>query len=402
MMFSYNVEKIRKDFPSLNEKEIYIDNACMSLKPQQVLDAMNTYYQEFPTCAGRSSHALAEKVENAVYTARTAVQQYIHARSPEEIVFTRNTTESINLVARGLALHKGDEVIVSDKEHNSNLIPWIRLVKEKGIVLCVIPSNADNTFSLEEFKKKLTTKTKLVSIVHISNLDGVTNPIREITRIAHAHHVPILIDAAQSAPHTPLDVREIDCDFLAFSGHKMLGPTGTGVLYGKKEALIRLAPLTSGGGTVTSSTYHSFVEETGPARFEAGLHDYAGIIGLGAACTYLKKIGLKSIEKHERTLNALATKLLSQEKKIEILGPRDPEKRSGIISFTFPGLDPLNIARMLSSHQIYVRGGMHCVHSWFTARNIKGSVRASFYLYNTEQEVKAFTETVHQISALSD
>lgn len=400
MIFGYNVEKIRKDFPSINEKEIYLDNACMSLKPSSVINTMNDYYTTFPACAGRSSHALAEKVENALQQARETVQHFLHARSTEEIVFTRNATESINLFARGLALKRGDEVIVSDKEHNSNLIPWIRLVKEKGIVLKVIESNEDNTFSLENLKKKLTSRTKVISLAHTSNLDGVTNPVEEITRAAHAHNALVMIDAAQSAPHTPLDVQKIGCDFLVFSGHKLLGPTGTGVLYGKKESLAQLTPLISGGGTVTSSTYDSFVEEKSPARFEAGLQDYAGIIGLGAACLYLKKIGLKNIEKHEQKLNVLATELLLKNPSIEIIGPRDAHQRAGILSFSIQGLDPLNVARMLSSQKIYVRGGMHCVHSWFNAKKIKGSVRASFYLYTTEEEVKRFVDSVAQISSL--
>lgn len=400
MIFSYNVEKIRKDFPSIDDKEMYLDSACMSLKPQPVLDAMNEYYTRYPVCAGRSSHALAEKVELAVAKARKSVQRYVNARKPDEIVFTRNTTESINLVARGINLKRDDEVIISDKEHNSNLIPWLRLVKEKGITLIIVSSNKESIFSLEQFESRLSAKTKLVSIVHTSNLDGVTNPVTEITALAHKAGALVLIDAAQSAPHKPLDVQAIDCDFLVFSGHKMLGPTGTGVLYGKKEALARLTPLISGGGTVTSSTYTSFEEEKIPERFEAGLQDYAGIIGLGVACDYLKKIGLAHIEKHEQKLNKIATEQLRTEEAIERIGPADPEKRSGIISFNIKGLDPLNVARLLSSQNIYVRGGMHCVHSWFNAHHLKGNVRASFYLYNTENEVLRFVEAVKKIVQL--
>lgn len=400
MIAGYSPEKIRNDFPALESGTIYFDNACMSLKPQQVLDAMNAYYLSFPSCGGRSSHRWARKVDEAVAEARTKVKSFLNARSPEEIVFTRNTTESINLVARGLPLHKGDEVLISDKEHNSNLIPWLRLVKEKGIVLTLVPSNPDTTFSIESFKQKLHAKTKLVSIVHSSNLDGVINPLEDITRLAHACGAQVLIDAAQSASHRPLDVRALGCDFLALSGHKMLGPTGTGVLYGTKEALNQLTPLVSGGGTVLSSTYTGFTEEQGPARFEAGLQDYAGIIGLGVACTYLKKIGFAAIETHEQKLTQLAIKALTQEPAIEIIGPQDATQRMSIVSFNIKGLDPLNVAQMFAAHNIAVRGGMHCVHSWFNAHNLKGSVRASFSLYNTIDEVQAFLEVMRNIIAL--
>ena len=400
MIFGYSPEKIRKDFPALDKGMIYLDNACMSLKPLHVLDKMNEYYREYPSCGGRSSHAWAMKVEEQVAEARVKVQKFLNARSANEIIFTRNATESINLVARGLLLKEGDEVIISNKEHNSNLIPWLRLAKEKGIVLVVVPSNLDNTFSCEQLKRLITKRTKLVSVVHVSNLDGVVNPVKEITAIAHKAGVQVLIDAAQSAPHMPLDVKKIGCDFLALSGHKMLGPTGTGVLYGTQDALARLTPLISGGGTVTSSTYTSFVEEKAPERFEAGLQDYAGIIGLGAACDYLKKIGRATIEKHEQKLNRRVTEQLEKEPCIELIGPKDYRKRSGIISFTIQGLDPLNVARLLSSQNIAVRGGMHCVHSWFNEKRMKGSVRASFYLYNTEAEADIFVKAVKELAQL--
>lgn len=400
MIFGYSVEKIRKDFPALTSSMIYFDNACMSLKPQQVIDALNKYYISFPSCGGRSAHRWAQKVEEAVTQARENVKSFLNARSPDEIIFTRNTTEAINIVARGFPLQKGDEVIISDKEHNSNLIPWLRLVQEKGIRLIIVPSNPDNTFSLENYKKKLSQKTKLVSLVHGSNLDGIINPINEITSLAHDCGARVLIDAAQSAPHHALDVQKIGCDFLALSGHKMLGPTGTGVLYGTQKALEMLAPLNSGGGTVVASTYTEFTEEKGPARFEAGLQDYAGIIGLGAACTYLKKIGFTAIENHEQKLVKRAREALSAEPSIEYLGNSEHPQRSGIIAFNIKGLDPLNVAQLMAANNIAVRGGMHCVHSWFKARHLKGSVRASLSFYNTEAEVKKFIEVIQKIIAL--
>lgn len=397
MMFGYNVEKIRKDFPSLKGSQIYLDNACMSLKPQKVIDKLAQYYTDYPACAGRSSHMWSERVEHEVEESRKIVKRFLNAKAVEEIVFTRNATEGINIVARGLSFQKGDEVIISDKEHNSNLIPWLRLIKEKGIVLKVNRSNPDNTFSMKNLQENFTKKTKLVSIVHVSNLDGITNPVKDIIKEAHKKGAIVLIDAAQSAPHKIIDVRELDADFLVFSGHKTLGPTGTGVLYGKKDLLGKLTPLNSGGGTVTSSTYESFSEEKLPERLEAGLQDYAGIIGLGAACNYIQQIGFSMIEKHEQRLNKIVSDGLSQEPSIEVIGPKDCKERSSIFSFNIKGIDPLNVARMLSANQIFVRGGMHCVHSWFNSRNMKGSVRASFYIYNTQEEAVKFVEAVKNI-----
>lgn len=394
MIFGYDVDKIRKDFPSLRGKEIYLDNACMSLKPQKVIDKLTEYYTLYSACAGRSAHTWSARVEQEVAESRDRIKKFLNAKTADEIIFTRNATESINIIARGLFFQKGDEIIISDKEHNSNLIPWLRLVKEKEVVLKVVKSNPDNTFSMENLQVNFTKKTKIVSIGHVSNLDGVSTPIKEIIKEAHKNQALVLVDAAQSAPHKKIDVRELDVDFLVFSGHKALGPTGTGVLYGKKEFLNKLAPLNAGGGTVTSSTYDSFSEEKLPERLEAGLQDYAGIIALGTACNYLQHVGFNAIEKQEQKLNKIVTEELAQEPTIQIIGPLDYKKRSGIFSFNIKGMDPLNVARILSANNIFVRGGMHCVHSWFNARNMKGSVRASFYLYNTEEEAKKFTQIV--------
>src|SRR3989338_4093853 len=384
MIFGYNLEKIRWDFPILGKGIIYFDNACMSLKPKQVIDKINEYYVQYPACGGRSIHHLAEKVSDEVRAARNEIAKLVNAKKDSEIIFTRNTTEGINIVANGIGLQNGDEIIISDKEHNSNLIPWL---KQKGIKIIVAESKPDNTFDIEAFKKSFNEKTKLVSIVHRSNLDGVTNPIQKICTIAHKHNVQVLVDGAQSTPGMEIDVRSLDIDYFSFSGHKMLGPSGTGVLYGKQALLEKLNPLIAGGDTVKDSHYDSFIPEDVPMRFEAGLQDYAGIIGLGEASRYLRKIGFSAIAKHEIKLNKIITEGLANESKIKLIGPKNPELRAGIYSFNINGMDPHHVCKILVvSKKILVRSGAHCVHSWFNKHNIKGSVSVSLYLYNTEQE----------------
>lgn len=397
-MFNFNPEKFRKDFPILLKGIIYFDNSCMSLKPIQVIKKMNQYYEEFPACAGRSAHKLSKKVEYEIDLARKEVKNLINASSDLEIIFTRNATESINLVANSLDLKKDDEVILSDKEHNSNLIPWLKL-KSKGVKVVFCDSNSDNTFNLENFRKCFSSKTKIVSIVHSSNLDGVTNPIEQIAKITHQNKALLLVDAAQSFSHMEINVRKLDVDFLAFSGHKALGPTGVGVLYGKKNLLEELNQFIVGGQTVTDSTFENYSPETLPKKFEAGLQDYAGIIGFGEACRYLKKIGLKNIEAYQIKLNKIVTEELSKNKKIEIIGPRAAEERGGIFTFNIKGMSPHDVAKMLdASKNIAVRSGTFCVHSWFNKHKSNGAVRASFYFYNTEEEALIFVKEVNKIS----
>lgn len=401
MTLGYNINKIRKDFPVLSKKIIYFDNACMSLKPWQVINKLNEYYTQYTACAGRSTHRFANKVEMEVAKSRSEIRKFINAKHDAEIIFTKNTTEGINIIANSFGLKQRDEVIISDKEHNSNLIPWLKLGK-KGIKLVIVESNPDNTFNLEKFKKSFSENTKLVSIVHTSNLDGVTNPIEEIAKITHESNCLLLVDAAQSVPNKEVDVRNLDVDFLSFSGHKMLGATGTGVLYGKKELLENLDQFIVGGETVIDSTYDSYQREELPMRFEAGLQDYAGIIALGEACRYLKRVGLMKIKEHENKLNKIITDGLKNEENIEIIGPKDPEKRGGIFSFNIKGVDIHHVSRMLDkSKNIMTRSGAHCVHSWFNKHSMKGSIRASLYLYNTEEEARIFVEEIKNIIQLS-
>lgn len=402
MFGDFNVSKIRKDFPILDQKLIYFDNACMSLRPKQVVEKMNEYYFDYGACAGRSGHRLSKKTEMEVDLARGAVQKLLNAGSKEEIIFCKNATEGINLVASSVDWAEGDEIIVSDKEHNSNLIPWLKL-KEKGVGVVICKSNVDNTFNLSNFRNCFSKRTKLAAVVHVSNLDGVENPVSEIVKIAHEKGAWVLVDGAQSVPHKEVDVKKLGVDFFVFSGHKALGPTGTGVLYGKKDLLNKLNQFIVGGQTVLDSTYESYDEEILPKKFEAGLQDYAGIIGLGEACRYLRKVGLKNIEKHEAKLNKIVTDALAGNDKIEIIGPEDASKRGGIFTFNVKDMKAHDVAKMLdSSKEIALRSGAFCVHSWFNARKLDGAVRASFYVYNTEEEVNVFIKEVKKISGFAN
>jgi len=393
------LEEIRADFKILNgdKKPIYFDSACMSLKPNSVVEAVNDYYYNFPACAGRSSHKLGEEVTRKVRETRLAVSKFINADSEREIIFTRNTTEALNLLANSLDLQKGDVVLITDKEHNSNLIPWLILKEKKGIEIRIIYSKEDNTFDLEKFSQ-FVQGAKLVSIVHTSNLDGVTNPVKEIIEIAHKNNALVILDAAQSIPHRKIDVKDLDVDFLAFSGHKMLGPTGTGVLYGKYKLLEKLSPFIVGGETVEYSTYETYKMLPAPEKFEAGLQNYAGIIGLGEAVKYLGKIGFVNIAEHELKLNAYITNEILKIPKIKIIGPKEPEKRSGIINFYIDNTDMHQVALMLDNMaNIAIRSGQHCVHSWFNNKKIENSARVSLYFYNTMEEAELFIINLKKI-----
>ena len=392
-----NVDKLRVDFPILARGIIYMDSACVSLKPRQVVEVMNKYYLEFPACGGRSMHRLGNHVTREIENSRKTIAKFFNAK-PNEIIFTRNTTESINLVASSFGLKPGDKVVITDKEHNSNLLPWQRLAQH-GIICEFVKSNPDNTFNLEEFKKKVV-GAKLVSVVHTSNLDGVTNPAREIIKIAHENNAVVMLDAAQSAAHQAIDVHRLDVDFLACSGHKMLGPSGIGILYGKERLLEKLPPHYVGGDTVKDTTYTTATFEEPPGKFEAGLQNYAGIIGFAEAVRYIERVGVGNIAKHEEHLNRIITEAFLK-MGIEILGPKDPSLRGGIISFNIPGKDPHEVAMMLDhSANVMIRSGAHCVHSWFNAHNMKGTARISLYIYNTEGECKRLIEAMAKIMRL--
>lgn len=399
----FSVEKIRQDFPILQKQIngkpiIYMDNACMTLRPVQVIEKINEYYREYPACGERSLHKLGRRVDEEVEKARETLKKFINAKNTKEIIITKNTTEGINLVANSLGLKSGDVVLGTEKEHNSNLLPWQKLAA-KGVKHDFVKSAADGGFSLENFREKLNKNVRLVAMVHTSNLDGTSIPAKEIIKIAHDNGSLVLLDGAQSVPHHEIDVRKLDVDFLAFSGHKMLGPSGTGILYGKERLLEKLSPFLVGGGTVIDTTQTEAKFEELPQKFEAGLQHYAGIIGLGEAANYLMRIGRGSVEKHETMLNRMVTESLAG--LVDMIGPKEADKRSGIFSFNYGKADPHEIAMMLDEMEnICVRSGAHCVHSWFNMHNLKGSVRASFYLYNTAQECNKFVETIKRISDL--
>jgi len=382
------------------KKITYFDNACQTLRPKQVLEAINQYYLKSSACSGRSMHSLAAEVTRECDQARTAVAKFLNAARKDEVVFTRNTTEGINLVANSIGLQKGDVVLITDKEHNSNLIPWQTMAKRQGIVVKIVPSREDNTFDMDAFAKMLAQQgqVKLVSFGWTSNLDGVTIPAAEVIKKAHQNGSLVLLDAAQTAPHHKMNVKALDVDFVAFSGHKMLGPSGMGVLYGKYQLLEKIDPFLVGGDTVLSSTYESCEFLPPPEKFEAGLQDYAGIMGMGAAVKYLMDVGFDAIEKQELLLNEAITAELKDFSRLKLLGPADPRLRGGIFSFTIEGVDVHRIALMLDQMAtIMVRSGQHCVHSWFNARQIKGSVRASLYFYNTLEEAALFTSSLKKI-----
>jgi len=406
-----NITKIREDFPSLKQKRngkppIYFDNASLTLKPQQVIEAMNDYYYNFPGCGGhgRSDHWFAIRVNEKVEEARESIRKFINAKSTNEIIFTRNTTEGLNLVARSFGFKEGDCVLTTDKEHNSNLCPW-RNLEAKGIIKHkVVPSNPDNTFNLAVFKEMLRPKVKLVSLVHTSNLDGYTIPAEEIIKISHDYGVKVMLDGAQSSPHKSIDVQKLDVDFFAFSIHKMCGPTGMGILYGKKESLEKLEPFVVGGDTVADTFYDKCpIYMESPAKFEAGLQNYAGMIGAGAAVEYLMDIGADNITQHEFELNKYLTENLSKYEELEIIGPKDPKLRGGIFTFFAKKKGLSVIAQECDKrNNIMLRSGEFCVHSWFNGKGVDrgsgiGIIRASVYFYNTLEECEIFINTIKEI-----
>lgn len=402
-----NANAIRKDFPVLSQKSggnqlVYFDNACMSLRPEQVVSKIVEYYHDYPGCGGRSYHRISRKTTEEMEKARAEVQRFINAKKPEEIVFTKNTTEGLNLVYNSLPLKKGNAIITTDKEHNSNLLPVQMLVKNKGAVHIIAETASAESpeFPLDKLSELLRKdrSVKLVSMAGTSNLDGTTIPIREIAKLVHESSALLMIDGAQYVPHYETDVRKLGVDFLAFSGHKMMGPSGTGVLYGKEELLNSLPPFLTGGETVTDSTYTTAQFEKAPHRFEAGLQNYAGIIGLGEAARYVRKVGPGSIAAHEFAINKRITEALLPEKKLTLVGPESPELRGSIFSFNIEGMSSHDVAMILdSSKNIAIRSGAHCVHSWFNAHSLKGCARASFYAYNTLEEANAFIEAVRAI-----
>lgn len=394
----------RDDFPTLrgDDAPLYFDNACMSLKPQSVIDEIQNYYTVHPSCGGRSVHRYANQVSQKMTISRRRLSTFINSPTTEQVVFTKNATNSLNQIAKGLSWQEGDIVLTSDREHNSNLIPWLQLEQELGVDHRVIPSLEDNSFDMETFEMMCAdagSKLKVVSLPQVGNLDGVEFPVKTAAKIVHDHGGLMVVDAAQSAPHMPIDVQDLDADFIAFSLHKMLGPSGMGAMWGKAELLDGLRTLSAGGDTVISSDYDGMEWANSPQRFEGGLDNYAGILGTGAAIEYLSGMDMNDIHEHEIKLNSILTEGVKDLHGISIIGPQSASKRAGICSMITEGFDPHELAILLDeTAAVMVRSGMHCVHSWFRSHGYEdGSLRASFYFYNTEEEVRNFVDIFGEI-----
>ncbi len=395
-----DVGAIRRDFPTIRDgKGIYLDSACQSLKPDAVITAIMDYYQNYPACGGRSVHSMATKVSVAVDECRESLASFFGTDDPDCYVFTKNCTEGLNTAAYGLGLRKGDAVVTTDTEHNSNHVPWLNLQEAVGIERRIVRSGPDGRFDLEEFHRNMDRNVKVVSVQHASNVTGCTVPVRAVAEIAHDYGAMVVIDGAQAAPHMPVNLEKIGADIYCMSIHKMLGPSGTGVMYGKKEVLEKMRPLTLGGGTVGLTTYDSVNLAPIPDKFEAGLQDYAGIIGTKAAVDYLSKVGMEEVRKWDRVLMERIFSNLEDLRNLHPVGPSDPASRGGVFSFNIDGLGAHDIAMMLDSMSgVMIRSGMHCAHPYYVSRGIDGSARASVYLYNSLEEIDVFTDTVRRIA----
>ncbi len=400
---TYNIEGIRKDFPILSQTVhgkplCYFDNAATTQKPQSVIDTLNNYYLTMNSNVHRGVHSLSELATKTHDDARIKIKNFINAKSEKEIIFTRGTTESINLVAGTLgrsSITEGDEIIISNMEHHSNIVPWQLLCQEKKAKLKVIPITDDGELILEEYEKLITEKTKLVSIVYVSNSLGTVNPIDKIIKTAHEHNIPVLIDAAQAIQHLNVDVQKLDCDFLAFSGHKVYGPTGIGVLYGKQELLETMPPYMGGGEMISNVTFEKTTFNELPFKFEAGTPDIAGAIGLGAAIDYVSNIGIDNIASYEKELLDYATEALSDINGLRIIG--NAKEKSSVISFVFENIHPHDVGTFLDFEGIAIRTGHHCTQPVMTRYNIPATSRASFALYNTKEEIDILVKGLKKV-----
>ena len=394
-----DVSSIRQDFPTIrNGKGVYLDSACQSLKPDCVIAKVVEYYEEYPACGGRSVHSMGTRVSMEVDETREKLAAFFGCDDPSEFVFTKNTTEGMNTIARGFGLKKDDVVVTLDVEHNSNHVEWLVMESDVGIKRRYCKTSIDGEFDIEEFKKVIGHDVKLVSMGQTSNVTGCTIPVKEITEIAHDMGVAVAIDGAQSSPHMSVDLKDLDVDFFCASLHKMLAPTGVGFMYGKEERLKELRPLIYGGGIVGLTTYDSVKISPAPEKFEAGLENYSGIIGASAALDYLSKVGMDDITEHEHYLQRLIQNDVEDIKGLHIIGPDDPDKRGGLFSFNVDGLNSHDIAMMMDNMGgIMIRSGMHCAHPFLVSRDIDGTARASVYLYNDDKDIERFTDALRKI-----
>jgi cysteine desulfurase/selenocysteine lyase len=394
---------LRKDFPVLHQKVydkplIYFDNAATSLKPRSVIDAIDRYYSTESSNVHRGIYYLSERATAEFEGARAKIQKFLNASSSDEIVFVRGTTEAINLVASSYArpmVHEGDEIIISTIEHHSNIVPWQIVCNETGAKLRVIPVNDNGELVLEEYKKLLNEKTKFVSIGHISNAIGTINPIKEMIQIAHQHGVAVFIDGAQAVPHLAINVQELDCDFYAFSGHKLYGPTGIGVLYGKTTLLDQMPPYHGGGEMISSVTFEKTTYKKPPHKFEAGTPSIAGAIGLSAAIDYITQIGLDEIAAYESELLEYATEKVSRVSGLKIIG--NAKSKAAILSFVIDGIHPHDIGTILDREGIAIRAGHHCAMPAMQRFNVPATARASFAVFNTKEEVDVLVKSLEKV-----
>ena len=401
----YDIQTIRKDFPILETEVygkplVYLDNGATTQKPRQVVEAMVQQYYTANANVHRGVHHLSMIATDMLEQSREAVRCFIDAESVQEIVFTRGTTEAINLVASTFCqqeMQAGDEVIISTMEHHSNIVPWQLQKERKGIVVKVIPMADNGILCMDEYEKLFTSRTKLVSVAHVSNVLGTINPVADIIRIAHSHGVPVLIDGAQSVPHMPVSVRSLDADFYCFSGHKVYGPTGIGVLYGKREWLDRLPPYQGGGEMIGTVSFESTTFNAIPYKFEAGTPNYVDATGLAAALEYVDKIGMETIAAYETELTRYALDQMSQIPNIRIFGPPN---RGSVISFLIGDIHHLDMGTLLDRIGIAVRTGHHCAEPLMHRLGIEGTLRASFGLYNTYDEVDALVAGIHRVSQM--
>ncbi|EHL79542.1 cysteine desulfurase [Bacillus smithii] len=397
-----NVNDIRNYFPILNQEVnghplVYLDNAATSQKPLSVIEAIEQYYKGYNSNVHRGVHTLGTKATDAYEGAREKVRKFIHAKSVEEVVFTRGTTASINLLAASYGeenVKEGDEIVITYMEHHSNLIPWQQLAKRKKAELKYIPLEEDGTITLEKVRETVTPKTKIVAVTLVSNVLGTINPIKEIANIAHENGAVLAVDGAQGVPHMKVDVQDLDCDFLSFSGHKMCGPTGIGVLYGKKELLEKMEPVEFGGEMIDFVGLYDSTWKELPWKFEGGTPIIAGAIGLGKAIEFLEEVGLDEILKHEHHLAAYALDKLSEVEGIEVYGPKDPMKRAGLVTFNIKGVHPHDVATVLDAEGIAIRAGHHCAQPLMKWLDVSATARASFYLYNTEEDIDRFVSGI--------
>jgi cysteine desulfurase/selenocysteine lyase len=409
---TFDAHKIREDFPILKRKVndhqlIYFDNAATSQKPRQVIEAIEDFYKKHNANVHRAVHTLSQEASQLYETAHDEVAKFIGARSIEETVFVRGTTEAINLVAYAWGLHKlgkNDEILISLMEHHSNLVPWEIISKITGSRIRFIGLKSDGTLDYDSYEKSISKRTKLVCVSHVSNVTGSINDVKKIARMAHEHGALVMVDGAQSVPHMPVNVEDLDSDFFAFSGHKMLGPTGIGVLYGKRDILEKMEPFHGGGEMIkeVSVDYEtqrcSITWNTLPWKFEAGTPNVEGAVGLTAAVKYLRRLGMENVQNHEEELTEYALpRMLKCCGKVEVYGAKDPSKKCGIIPFGIKGLSSHDVALFLDNYGIMVRSGFHCAQPLHELLKLQSSARASFYVYNIVEEIDRFVEVLGKI-----